>query len=159
MVISKDAVLPLRIIVERPLAGVALALQSGKAALEPPTGTSPTAITFDLQVRLGAPQADGRPNLMGPYAQGPASARFVYLCVGRRAGQPASPWDGRVKVPLTGITEAQVKALLAAPGKRLAVRFSGTNPKGGPTLATVPLAGDAWQLVPDGAGQGRAEPR
>lgn len=141
--------LPLRIIVEQPLPDVALALQHGIDRLEPPTATSPTHIVFDFSVRLGMPQADGTPNLLGPFTQGSAATRFVYICVGRRAGQATSPWDGRVKVPLTGITQAQVKALLAASGKRLAVRFPGRNPKGGPTLATVRLPADPWKLVAD----------
>ena len=54
-----------------------------------------------------------------------------------------------MKVPLTGITQSQVKALLAASGKRLAARVPGRNPKGGPALATVRLPADPWQLVED----------
>jgi hypothetical protein len=141
--------LALRIMVEQPLAGVALALQHGKDTLEPPTVSSPALVMFDLVVRLGAPQADGRPRFLGPYAQGPAAARFVYVCVGRRAGQADTPWDRRAKVPLGGITPAQVKAVLAVPGKRLAVRFPGRGADGGPTCATVRLAPNAWQLVDD----------
>ena len=140
---------PLRIIIEHPLANVALALQLGKAGLEPPRATSPTHVVFDFSVRLGMPQADGTPNFLGPFTQGPAASRFVYICVGRRAGQAASTWDGRVKVPLSGITQAQVQALLAASGKRLAVRVPGRNSKGGPTLATVRLPADPWKLMAD----------
>lgn len=101
---------PLRIIVEHPLAGLTLALQSGKDGLEAPTAISPTHVAFDLVVWVGAPRAAGAPNFLGPHVQGPPASRFVYLCVGRRAGQAASPWDGRMKVPLTGITQAQVQA-------------------------------------------------
>ena len=143
------ATLPLRIIIEQPLADVALALQHGNDGLEPATAISPTQVVFDFAVRLGTPQADGTPNLLGPFTQGPAATRFAYICVGRRAGQATSCWDGRVKVPLTGITQSQVKALLAASGKRLAVRVPGRNPKGGPALATVRLPADPWQLVED----------
>lgn len=143
--------LPLRIIVEQPLPGVALALQRGKDGLEPPAATSPAQAVFDFSVRLGTPQADGTPNFLGPYTQGPAATRFVYLCVGRRAGQAATPWDGRVKVPLTGITLAQAKTLLATPGRRLAVHIPGRNPKGGPTLATVRLPAGSWTVVEDGS--------
>lgn len=141
--------LALRIIVEQPLAGVALALQRGKDTLEPPAVTSPAFVVFDLAVQLGAPQRDGSPNFLGPYTQGPAATRFVYLCVGRRAGQRTSSWDGRIKVPLTGIAPAQVKTLLAASGKRLAVRFPGQSSNGSPTLATVRLPATAWKLVDD----------
>ena len=147
---AASATLPLRIIIDHPLDGVALALQSGKDGLEPPTASSAKAVVFDFAVRPGPPQPGGAPGFLGPYTQGPPAARFIYVCVGRRAGQAGSACDGRIKVPLTGITSAQVQALLAAPGKRLAVRFPGRTPAGGPTLATVKLPPDAWQLVKDG---------
>lgn len=139
--------LPLRIIIEQPLSGVALALQQGKDGLQMPTAASPAQVVFDFSVRIGAPQTDGTPNFVGPFAQGPAAARFVYVGVGRRAGQAKSPCDGRMKVPLMGISQAQAKAVLGGSGKRLAVRVPGRNPKGGPTLATVKLAADAWAVV------------
>ncbi len=141
--------LPLRIIIEQPFTDVTLALQHGKDGLEPATAIAPTHVVFDFSVRLGTPQADGTPSLLGPFAQGPAATRFAYICVGRRAGQATSSWDGRVKVPLTGITQSQVKALLAASGKRLAVRVPARNPKGGPALATVRLPANPWKLVAD----------
>lgn len=93
-------------------------------------------VVVDCSVRPGAPQADGTPNLLGPFTQGSAATRFVDVCVGRRAGQATSPWDGRVKVPLAGITQAQVKALLAASdtGLSYAVSLSRHHP---PRLAGV----------------------
>lgn len=143
-----SAELPLRIVVEHPIPRLALALQHGRDGLEPPTTSSSAQVVFDFSVRLGSQEPDGTPNLLGPYTQGPRATRFVYICVGRRAGQVTSSCDGRIKVPLTGITRAQVRTLLASPGKRLAVRFPGRNPKGGPTLATVRLPVDAWNVVP-----------
>ncbi len=143
------APVPLRIIVEQPIAGLALALQHGKDGLEPPKAASASLVVFDFAVRLGSPGTTGAPNFLGPYTQGPATGRFVYLCVGRRAGQVGSAWNGRVKVPLTAITAAQVQSVLAAPGKRLAVRVPGRDARGGPVLATVPLPADPWRLVAD----------
>lgn len=139
--------LPLRIIIEQPLPGVALAIQHGKDGLEQPTATSPAEVVFDFSVRIGTPQPDGTPNFVGPFTQGPAAGRFVYVGVGRQAGQAKSPCDGRMKVPLTGISQAQVKAVAGSSNKRLAVRVPGRNPKGGPTLATVKLPADAWTVV------------
>jgi hypothetical protein len=141
--------LPLRIIIEQPLPGVALALQHGKDGLEMPTAASPTRVVFDFSVRIGTRQADGTPNFLGPFAQGPAAGRFAYICVGRRAGQKARPCDGRMKVPLTGISQAQVMDVAGDSGKRLAVHVPGRNPKGGPTVATVKLPEDAWTVVAD----------
>ncbi len=143
------AILPLRIIIEQPLPGVALALQHGKDGLEMPTAASPARVVFDFSVRIGTPQADGTPNFLGPFTQGPAAGRFVYVGVGQRAGQANSACDGRMKVPLTGISQAQVNAVVSGAGKRLAVRVPGRNPKGGPTLATVKLPPDAWTVVPE----------
>ena len=147
---SASPMIPLRIIIERPLPGVALALQAGKDGLEPPTASSTDAVVFECAVRLGPPRPGGAPNFLGPYVQGPPATRFVYVCVGRRAGQAGSACDGRMKVPLTGITGAEVQAVLAVPGRRLVVRVPGRTPSGGPTLATVKLPAGAWQVVEDG---------
>lgn len=144
--------LPLRIIVDHPLKGVALALQRGKDDLDPPVDSSAAQVTFDFAVRVGKPQADDSPTFLGPHTQGPAATRFVYICAGRRAGQAGTAWDRRAKIPLAGISPAQIKALLAAPGKRLAVRFPGRGADGGPTCATVRLASGAWQLMDDRVG-------
>lgn len=148
---SGDA-LPLRLIVEDPHPDFVLTLQHGKDGMEPPTAASPTEVVFDFAVRLGRPQADGSPNFLGPHTQGPPATRFVYVCVRRRAGPGMSVAHGRMKVPLTAIAAAQVKALLATPGRRLAVRVPGRNPKGAPTLATVRLPSDPWKLVADRPG-------
>ena len=145
--------IPLRIIVDDPLPGVALALQHGREGLDPPTDASARHAVFDFSVRLGKPQAGGTPTFLGAYAQGPAATRFVYVCVGRRAGQADTSWDRRAKVPLGGITSAQVETVLESPHKRLAVRFPGRGSDGGPTCATVRLAPDAWLLVDDGSAE------
>ena len=84
--------LALRIIVEDPLPGVALALQRGPDGIEPPSITTPAQVAFDFLVRVGKPQANGQPTLLGPYTQGPPATRFIYITVGQRAGQPTSPW-------------------------------------------------------------------
>lgn len=42
----------------------------------------------------------GLPNSLGPFAQGPPAARFVYVDVGTYAGQKNTPWARRMKVPL-----------------------------------------------------------
>lgn len=127
--------------------GVALAIQTGRDGLEAAVDATARRAVFDFSVRLGTPPAGGALNFLGPYTQGPAATRFVYICVGRRAGQAGTSWDRRAKIPLGGITPALVKALLAAPGSRLAVRFPGRGKDGGPTCATVKLAPDAWKLV------------
>ena len=137
--------LPIRIVVEEPVPGLAMALQRGKAAkatLAPPSSWSSDAIVFDLEVTVDGRLPDGRPRLLGPCVQGPPEARFVYLSVGRYAGQADSEWAGRVKVPLGGLGWTEIEAL--APGARLVARIAGRSPKGGPALASVRLLPPGW---------------
>jgi hypothetical protein len=138
--------LPLRIVVEDPVRGLAMMLQRGKAAkmeLLPPASRSAEAVAFDFAVTVDGRLPDGRPRLLGPHVQGPPEARFVYLCVGRYAGQADSPWAGRVKVPLGGLGWDEIQAL--PPGGRLAARIAGRSPKGGPALASVRDLPPGWR--------------
>jgi len=141
------SLLSLRIIVTDPVPGVALALQSGPSAIVPPTSVAPTAVTFDLTVEASAPTADGIVVFHGPFTQGPPAARFVYITVGTRAGQPGSPWERRAKIPLGGIGAELVTRAVARPGSVLEVRVGGRGRDGTPVCATVKLAPDAWKVV------------
>jgi hypothetical protein len=137
--------LPIRIVVEDPIPGLVIALQRGqsaKAELVPPARRSAEAVAFDLEVTVDGRLADGRPRLLGPCVQGPPDGRFVYLCVGRYAGQAESDWAGRVKVPLGAIGWAEMEAL--SPDGRLTARITGRSPKGGPALASVRLLPPGW---------------
>jgi Family of unknown function (DUF5990) len=85
----------------------------------PPSGLRRRS-AFDFTVRLGAPQADGRPNFLGPFAQGSPRDRFVYVNAGTRAGQSNSRWDRRAKVPLGQITWELIEEVrLLGPGWRV----------------------------------------
>ena len=137
--------LPLCIVVEDPIQGLALALQrgqAGKAALLAPARNTSAAVVFELEVTVDGSLPDGRPRLLGPFVQGPPDARFVYLAVGRRAGQAESQWDGRVKVPLGELGWEHIEAL--PPLRRLVARIAGQSPKGGPALATTRLLLPGW---------------
>lgn len=137
--------LPLRIIVDSPVPGFAMALQRGataKAELAPPVSASAGALVFDFAVTVDGALADGRPRLLGPCVQGPPEARFVYLCI-RRAGP--QPWSGRAKVPLKALTWAGIESL--KPGERLCAHFDGTGRGGLPACATVPLS-PGWTARP-----------
>ena len=139
--------LQLRIIVDHPVPDVLLRLQRGKNELHEPTSTSPAQVIFDFSVRVGPPRLGGAPNFLGPFTQGPPDARFVYVNVGKRAGQRDTTWDRRAKVPLTGITATQVKAVLASPRSRLEAHMPGRGANGEPTCATVRLVPGAWRLA------------
>jgi hypothetical protein len=142
--------LPLRIVVDQPVPGVLLKLQRGRTDLVEPTAATPAAVVFDFTVRVGPAPAGQPPRFLGPFTQGPPGGRFVYVNVGTYAGQEDTPWARRAKVPLTGITAAQVKAALAKPGAHLEVHFPGRGPDGGPTCATVRLPAGAWEVVTRG---------
>jgi hypothetical protein len=137
--------LPIRIVVADPVPGLAIALQRGQGAntsLVPPASRPTDEVAFDLEVTLDGRLPDGRPRLLGPYVQGPPGGRFVYLAVGKYAGQADSPWAGRVKVPLGDLGWVEIEAL--SPGKRLVARIPGRSPKGGPALASLRLLPPGW---------------
>lgn len=129
----------------QPLPGVALALQSGRDDRVMPTSTSDTLVTFDFMVRVDLPADGGPPRFHGPFTHGPPRERFVYITVGKRAGQPQSPWDRRAKVPLGGITAAQVREALTG-GRMVSLAFAGRGKDGGPACATVRLEEGDWTV-------------
>ena len=151
---SPSTEVKLRISVVQPPPGVQFRLQQGRSDLMAPVRTTAEEIQFDFSLRLGAPR-DGRPNFLGPAAQGLPASRFVYINSGRRAGQEGVYWDRRAKVPLTGITNALLDAALAGDGL-LQARIAGTAGDGGPACATVSLLGGAWRLVSLGSRLTRA---
>ena len=141
--------IPIRILLVDPIPGLTIALQRGQAAkseLLAPARQSAQLLTFDTEVTVDGRLDDGRPRLLGPVVQGPPKARFVYLAVGTYAGQPASPWGGRIKVPLGGLSWNQIESV--APGQRLVAHIPGRSPKGGPALASVQLLAPGWQVHP-----------
>jgi len=148
------SLLPLRIVVTDPVPGVALALQSGRADIVPPTSVTAAAVTFDLTVEASQPVAGGPIVFHGAFTQGPPAARFVYITVGTRAGQLGSPWERRAKIPLAGITAEMVSRATSAPERVVEVRFGGRGRDGTPVCATVKLAPDAWKVIPPAPGSG-----
>jgi hypothetical protein len=140
--------LPLRIVVDQPIPGVALALQRGsgtKFSLVGPVQASADALLFDLDITLDGSNAAGGPRLLGPFVQGPPTARFVYINVGASAGQIGSPWQRRVKVPLGAITWQAIEAL--PPGERLTAHIASRGRDGTPACATVPILPPGWRVT------------
>ena len=142
---AEKSVLPLRIVVDKPVPGVAIALQRGSGHrfdLVGPVGVSADALVFEFDIAVGGETAEGGPRLLGPFVQGPPSARFVYLNIGASAGQIGSPWRRRAKVPLGAIDWQSIVSL--APGERLTAHIVGTARDGSPACATVPLLPPGW---------------
>jgi len=131
--------LELLIILESPPPGIDFGLQKGsgnnyETVQIQRSGKGDLRFDFSVRVREGK---DGQPNFLGPFVQGPAHERFVYIDIGSYAGQTDTQWARRLKIPLRGISWAQVKK-----AKVLQTRVPGTGKDGSPTCATVkPFAG------------------
>jgi hypothetical protein len=139
----------LRLVLVDPPAGIDYGVQKGNGANYETLFVQQRAsgdVSFEFPIAVRDSRAGNRPNFSGPFAQGPASARFVYVDVGTYAGQKDTSWSRRMKVPLDGITWALVKRVIDEPGCALQARIPGTGKDGGPNCATVTLLGD-WELV------------
>jgi hypothetical protein len=139
--------LPLRIVIVGPPPGVAIQMQRGRFELLAPSRNTSKALSFDFTIRLGEPKTPSTLRFLGEFAQGPVGARFVYVNSGTSAGDFASPWTRRAKVPLGGITPALARQVLARPGFVLEARIAGLARDGGPMCATVPLLEGGWRVV------------
>jgi hypothetical protein len=138
-----DQEVSLRIVVVNPPAGVRFAVQRGKDELLEPRNANGELI-FEFPIRVRDDGAEGSPNFLGPFAQGPRDARFVYVNSGTMAGEPASPWTRRAKITLGGITWTMIGKAKA--GSVIEAKIAGTGRDGGPACATVPLLDRGWKL-------------
>lgn len=144
MAVTADHELLLRIVLVDPPAGVRFQLQRGARELEPGVRTTPTAVLFELVVRVGK-RPGGEPNFLGPFVQGPPAGRFIYVNSGTLAGQSGSCWSRRAKIPLTSVTWALIDEARAS-GGALEIDIPGTGRDGGPTCGTV-RPGAAWRVA------------
>src|ERR1700733_9685875 len=127
--------LNLRIVLEKPPKGVDFGLQKGRGNDYETVQTQRSNgkdLTFAFTVAVKAGSKGTAPTLLGPFVQGPAAARFVYLDIGTYAGQKDTPWSRRLKIPLSGITMAMIESHVV-----LEARVAGTGKDGGPNCATV----------------------
>ena len=140
--------LKFRIILLSPPPGIDFALQKGSGSKYEPiqkqrSDTHNLSFDFSAEVK-GIRQKDQLPDFRGPFVQGPAGARFIYIDIGSLAGQTDQlAW--RLKVPLVGITWKMVEEFDSNSDARLETEVPGTHKNGGPNCATVkPFAG--WLL-------------
>ena len=139
--------LSLRIVLEKPPAGVDYGVQKGRGVDYETLQTQRSKgqdLHFDFTVRAKQTGKDALPNFLGPFVQGPTGERFVYIDIGTYAGQTGTCWSRRLKIPLRGITWAMIDDV--AEGKSLLeTRVAGTGKDGSPSCATPkPFAG--WKL-------------
>lgn len=139
--------LKLRIILHQPPAGVDIGVQKGKGNDYETFQTQRTKhqdLRFEFPIRVKEAKS-GQPNFLGPFAQGSAADRFVYLDIGTYAGQTNTPWSRRLKIPLGTITWPMIQKA-ARSSSPLEARVPGTGSDGGPTCGTVKPF-DGWKLT------------
>ena len=137
---KQDSEVRLRIILIAPPAGVDFGVQDGKGndyKTIQKQRSKEDDVTFEVTATIKDNRDDGLPNFLGTLMQGPAKARFVYIDIGKRAGQSDSCWDRRIKVPLIGITWDLIEKATKDPTLVLEARLPGTGKDGGPSCATV----------------------
>ncbi|HEY0053632.1 MAG TPA: DUF5990 family protein [Caulobacteraceae bacterium] len=136
-----EAVVTLRLTTEDPVPGLLYSLQdkAGRPVDARTAGESP--ISFDVSVRL----APG-PRFLGGFVRSEGAVRqFVYLAIGRQAGDPAADFDRRAKIDINDIPPALLAQ--AAEGAVLEAVLPGRALDGGPACATVrPFFG--WKVAP-----------
>lgn len=146
---KSEIVVPLRIVLVDPPPGVDFGIQEGKgndyktiAVQRSKTGK----LTLECNITVKGNRTDGSPNFSGLIAQGPPTGRFIYVDIGKSAGQFDSCWQRRIKIPLEGITWEMIDSVLEKPKRLLQATIPGTGKDGGPSCATVkPI--DGWKVV------------
>jgi Family of unknown function (DUF5990) len=137
--------LRLRIVLVAPPVGVDFGVQDGKGSdytTIQKQRSNGADLNFEFTVTVKDNRDDGLPNFLGPVTQGPATGRFIYIDIGKLAGQSDSCWERRIKVPLSGITWEMIQQISADSKLVLEARFPGTAKDGGPSCATVhPVGG------------------
>ena len=116
-----------------------IGIQQGKdvvQAVQLPVET----VVFGAELRVGNDSTQGVPNFLGPYAQGSAQDRFVYLCWGQRH---FGLWAGfrRAKLPLSGLSWADLET------NHVHAKVRCTDAKGGPICATVRQEFVTWSAA------------
>lgn len=138
-----DRILNMRLTLVAPPAGVLFSLQEGDATPVDAKRADGGDLGFDVAVRV----ADGPkgPRFLGPFVRREGERRFVYLRVGKPAGDHLSPWERRVKIFITDIPADMVESALTT-GAPVAASFPGTMKDGSPVCATVKPV-DGWRVI------------
>ena len=146
---KSEIAVPLRIVLVAPPPGVDFGIQEGKgndyktiAVQRSKAGN----LSLECTIQVKGNRNDGPPNFGGPISQGPPTGRFIYVDIGKLAGQIDSGWERRIKIPLQGITWEMIDSVLDKPKRWLQATIPGTGKDGGPSCATVkPM--DGWKVA------------
>lgn len=122
---------------------VRLGIQKAKEVIEdmPAQGEE---LLFSVVVRVKPLAPEGAVDFSGPFVQGRAGERFLYLCWGERQGQQ---WESfrRAKVLFRLLAPSLLTAALAN-AKPIHAIIDMTNSRGNPICATVPEASIQWRI-------------
>ena len=144
-----ETAINLQIILVQPPPNVLFGLQKGSGNIyetvqKQKSASQDLLFTFTITIK-GDRGKDAFPKFSGPFVQGPAGGKFVYIDIGKCAGQFDTIWSRRLKIPLTGIAWELIDQLIAAPALMLQTKVPGTGKDGGPNCATVkPFEG--WRM-------------
>lgn len=134
----------LQIVLSAPPTGVGFCIQEGHGhdvSLYQRQVSETDPLIFNLPVKLKTAKT-GEPDFGGPFVQGPAGGRFVYINVGTSAGDLNSPWQRRMKIPLSGISKEMIGQIEMDKSRYLKTTVPGTGKDGTPNCATIkPFSG------------------
>ena len=125
--IKTEIAVPLRIILVAPPPGVDFGIQEGKGNDYKTIEIQRSKVgnlVLDCTIKVKGNRDDGPPNFGGPISQGPPSGRFIYIDIGKSAGQFDSCWQRRIKIPLDGITWELIDAVLEKPKRLIPVSYT-----------------------------------
>ena len=123
----------LRILLERPTAGVDFGLQSGHGGayeIVQKQRSQGKDLIFEFPVTAKRRGKKDPPGFTGPFVQGSTGDKFVYINIGAYAGQTNTPWSRRLKIPLGMITWEMIEF-----GRVLVAHVPGTSKDGSPSCA------------------------
>lgn len=130
----------MRFVIEAPVAGVMHSLQAKNGhPVQWRVSEDGADLAFDFTIRV----APG-PRFLGEQVRSEGKVRrFVYVAVGKQAGDAASPWSRRMKIDIHDIPAALLESALS--GKTLVATIPGTAEDGTPSCATVRPR--SWSIV------------
>jgi hypothetical protein len=140
------AALWLRITLVEPPAGVWFGIQRGRSGADPRALSDGSDLSFEIPIRLKEGKVEGSTDFSGEYVQGRPGERFVYISIGKHAGDTHSCWDRRAKIYLHGIPGELSMQAVGRDDRVLEAWIPGRARDGGPVCASVKLL-DPWKIV------------
>jgi hypothetical protein len=130
----------MRLVIEEPVRGVVHSLQDKKnRPVDAKASIRGEALTFAFPIRV-----DAGPKFSGEQVRREGvKRRFVYIAVGKQAGDADSCWDRRMKIDIHDIATPLLEK--ARSGKVLQGSVQGTGKDGTPACASVRVK--SWRAV------------